>query len=206
VTAGAPAAPAAAGAARFARNLALTCFAGCIIVGAAAGTHAMRDRPPTAVTGGFGEPTCQVCHFEAEVDAGAGVLTLHGVPDVYHAGETYALTLTLVHPGVAAAGFEIAARFEKSAAQAGTLAPEPDEADRIGVTTDGDVQYAHHVHAGTVPVHGDTARWRLLWTAPPAGGAVVLHAAGNAANGDDSPLGDYVYSASATARPHVQPR
>ena len=198
-----PAVPAPVGAARFARRLALACLALGIILAAVSGTRATRDRPPTAVTGGFGEPTCQMCHFEAELDAGAGDLTLDGVPEAYDAGETYAITLTLVHPGVAAAGFEIAARFERSAAQAGTFAPEPDQKDRIDVTTYGDVQYAHHVRSGTFPVSSDTARWRLLWTAPPDGGGIVFHAVGNAANDDDSPLGDYIYAASATSRPRA---
>jgi hypothetical protein len=154
------------------------------------------------VTGGFGEPTCQYCHFEAQLDAGSGKLTIDGVPDAYAAGATYTITLTLVHPGVVAAGFEIAARFEKSGAQAGMLAPEPDQTDRIEVTTETDVQYAHHLRAGTTPVATDTARWRLLWTAPPDAGRIVFHAVGNAANGDDSPLGDFVYAVSASTRPH----
>jgi hypothetical protein len=155
------------------------------------------------MTGGFGEPTCQYCHFEAQLDAGSGKLTIDGVPDAYAPGATYTLTLTLVHPGVAAAGFEIAARFEKSGAQAGVFAPEPDQTNRVEVTTEADVQYAHHVRPGTVPVAADTARWRLLWTAPPAGGPILFHAVGNAANGDDSPLGDFVYTASASTRSHL---
>jgi hypothetical protein len=195
----------AAPAVRYGRRLALPCLAGALAVAAAADGRATRDRPPAAVTGGFGEPTCQLCHFEAALDAGVGDLTLHGVPQVYEAGETYSLTLTIVHARLAAAGFEIAARFEKSAAQAGTFAPEPDQKDRIDVTIEGDIQYAHHVLAGTLPITGDTARWRLLWTAPPEGGTIVFHAVGNAANADDSPLGDFIYSASASSPP-AQPR
>lgn len=193
-------------AARFARRLALTCLTGALTLAVVSDGRATRDRPPTAVTGGFGEPTCQMCHFEAELDTGEGDLTLDGVPEEYAPGETYTLTLTLVHPTVSAAGFEIAARFEKAAAQAGTFAPEPDQQDRIEVTTEADIQYAHHVRAGTLPVSPDTARWRLLWTAPPDAGTILFHAVGNAANGDDSPLGDYVYSASASSRPRAESR
>lgn len=201
-----PAAPAASGAARFARHLALACLTGALTLARFSDARATRDRPPAAVTGGFGEPTCQLCHFEADLDAGTGDLTLDGVPDEYTPGETYTLTLTVIHPGIAAAGFEIAARFEKAAAQAGSFAPEPDQKDRIDVTTEADVQYAHHVRAGTLPIHTDTARWRLLWTAPPDGGSILFHAVGNAANADDSPLGDFVYSVSASSRPRSPSR
>lgn len=195
------AAPGAGAATRFA----FVCLIGALLLAAISERHATRDRPPLAVTGGFGEATCQTCHFEAQLDAGTGDLTLDGVPEAYTAGETYALTLTLVQAGLGAAGFEIAARFEKSAAQAGSFAPEPDQNDRAEVTTEADIQYAHHVRAGTVPTSPDTARWRLLWTAPTDGGPILFHAVGNAANGDDSPLGDFVYSASATSRPRAQP-
>jgi hypothetical protein len=60
------------------------------------------------------------------------------------------------------------------------------------------------VRDGTVPVSADTARWRLLWTAPNDGGTIVFHAVANAANADDSPLGDFVYAASASSRPAGQ--
>ena len=47
------------------------------------------------------------------------------------------------------------------------------------------------------------ARWRLCWRAPvgAAASAVVFHAAANAADYDDSELGDRVFVASATSRP-----
>ena len=189
------------GAARWARQVAVVSLTAALVIAAVSSARATRDRPPPATTGGFGEPTCQSCHFEADLDAGPGDLRLEGVPSTYTAGETYTLTVTLVHAGVAAAGFEIAARFEKSAAQAGSFAPQPDDADRVEVTTDADVEYAHHLRPGTLPVATDTARWRVLWTAPADAGTILFHAVGNAADGNDSPLGDFVYSASASSRP-----
>jgi hypothetical protein len=44
-------------------------------------------------------------------------------------------------------------------------------------------------------VAADTARWTVVWTAPATGGAVTFNAAANAANEDDSQLGDYIYTA-----------
>lgn len=191
-----------AGAVRFARRLAVACLGGALAIGAGSGRAVTRDRPPTGVTGGFGEPTCQLCHFEQDVNTGPGRIVLGGVPRTYAAGQKYTITVTLVQKGVAAGGFEIAARFEDGGAQAGSLAPGATEAKRVEVTTAVGVQYGHHIWDGTLPVAPDTARWQLVWTAPsPARGGVVFNAAGNASNADNSPLGDYVYTATGTSRP-----
>ena len=193
------AAPASAGAARIACRTALTCLTGALLLAATTTREATRDKPPTAVTGGFGEATCQMCHSEADVNTGGGGLLLEGVPQGYTPGERYTLTISVTHKDLKAAGFEIAARFEQGGAQAGTLTPHPDHKDRAGVTPEVNIQYAHHLLAGTDPVSPDTARWQLIWDAPLTGGTVVFHAVGNAANADNSPLGDYVYARSATA-------
>ncbi|HEX9611604.1 MAG TPA: choice-of-anchor V domain-containing protein, partial [Gemmatimonadales bacterium] len=50
-----------------------------------------------------------------------------------------------------------------------------------------------HTLAGTSVAAGGTGRWTFRWTAPDAG-AVAFHVAANAANDDDSPLGDFIYT------------
>ena len=52
-------------------------------------------------------------------------------------GERYTLTVTLTRAGMKRAGFQLAARFKDSGAQAGTLAPGPGDAERVGVETPG---------------------------------------------------------------------
>ena len=167
--------------------------------GAPGWSPATRDRPPTAVTGGFGEPTCQLCHSEAAVNSGPGRLLLDGVPHAYEPGAAYPITLTVVHGGARVFGFELAARHE-GGGQAGSLAPAAGSEERVGITPEAGISYAHHLRPGTMPLAPDTARWLLVWTAPDAGGTVSFHAAANAANDDDSPLGDYVYTATAVSR------
>jgi hypothetical protein len=55
--------------------------------------------------------------------------------------------------------------------------------------------------AGTT-VSGDSIRWLFRWTAPSeSGGPVVFHVAANAANFDDSPLGDFIYATSIAVPP-----
>jgi hypothetical protein len=173
--------------------LAGACMTAALVAGAAAEARATRDAPPPGHTGGFDEPTCQECHFEAEVNAGGGRLRLEGVPEAYRPGGAYRLTVTLVQEGLKAGGFQLTARTD-GGAQAGTIAGVEMPERRVGVTVSGDVAYAHHILAGVDPVSTDTARWTLVWTAPGHGGTVLFHVAANAANDDSSPLGDYVYT------------
>jgi hypothetical protein len=191
------------------RRLVLTGAAVSVVAGAAGGRAPTRDRPPPGFTGGFGEPTCQLCHSETRINEGSGRLSLAGVPEFYERNRTYALTVTVVHPGLAAAGFQLAVRHSDSGAQAGSLVAAPAEQARVEVTLANGIAYAHHARPGTTPAAPDTARWRLVWTAPASAGEVSIHAVANAANGDDSPLGDYVYTAadaSRQLRPEKGPR
>ena len=57
------------------------------------------------------------------------------------------------------------------------------------------VAYVEHTQAGTA-LRGDAGRWTVGWTAPAgnARGVVEFDVAGNAANDDDSPLGDFIYT------------
>ena len=134
----------------------------------------------------------------------AGSLSLFGVPVAYEPGQTYRVQLLLTHPGVVIGGFEMTARFEVGGAQAGRLSFLPEDGGQIAVGMSYQVQYVHHLRLGTTAVVQDTARWTVLWTAPSKpgeGGAVLMHAAGNAANDDDSQFGDYVYTVMASSQP-----
>jgi hypothetical protein len=162
--------------------------------------RATRDRPPPAHTGGFGEPTCQECHFEADVGAGPGSLVLEGLPDAFVPGTAYTLTLTLAQPRMRAGGYQLAARFEEGGRQAGSFAVPDAESRRSDLTMLDGVQYAHHVADGTATTAPDTARWTVVWLAPAELGAVLFHAAANAADDDSSPLGDYIYTLAASVR------
>ena len=175
------------------------------VEGAAAGAarervhFVMRDQPPLAHTGGFGEPTCIVCHFDGTLNDSAGSLTIEGVPARHQPGKRYRLTITVRHPELKLAGFELASRFATgpdSGRQAGVLSTID---ERAKVTTDDGthVQYAHHMRSGTTPLPPGVGRWTVEWVAPTAGSAqVVIHVAANAANDNDSPLGDYIFARS----------
>ncbi|QXD17168.1 hypothetical protein GQ464_006280 [Rhodocaloribacter litoris] len=164
-----------------------------------AGLYGYADGPPPAHTGGFGEPTCYACHFDGPETPSAGSLTLDGLPAAYEPGAGYLLTVTLAHPGLGAAGFQLSARLADGQ-PAGTLTPGNARVQVQHVEATGMV-YAAHTKAGTGLTAPDTARWTLRWTAPTAGGPVVFHLAANAANGDDSAFGDVIHTRADTTAP-----
>lgn len=172
------------------------------LAGSAAGAAARYgDGPPPGHTGGFGEPSCRRCHFDAGENEPPGTLTLRGVPETCAGGRTYRLAVRLRRPGLALAGFQVAARFEAgplAGRQAGRWRPLDDRAQVAREDSSG-IEYAQHTRAGTDPLTADSTAWTLEWTAPDSGGPVALHAAANAANDDDSELGDRIYTASARA-------
>lgn len=170
---------------------------GAAVLGIAAPVFFHPDGPPTAHTGGFGEPTCAHCHTGEPLNMTGGRLRLEGLPARWRPGETYRLAVVMRRSGLARAGFELSARFADGS-PAGTLAPV--DSLRVAITSDSvtGLRYAHHTLAGTRGWSGE-ARWPVRWVAPPSGrGEVLLHVASVASNDDDSNLGDFVFTAAAT--------
>ena len=64
------------------------------------------------------------------------------------------------------------------------------------------MRYVQQVARGAEVGDPELATWSFQWTAPSdAAGPVVFHAAANSANGDNSPLGDLVYTAELRLEP-----
>ena len=159
------------------------------------------DGSPPGFSGGYGEQSCHSCHFTSEPNAAPGRVSVAGMPDAYVTGETYALTIALERPGLRLGGFQVTARFRDSGAQAGSFSVPQAESDRVKIEESGGVQYAGQRTAGAAPAAADAARWALNWTAPASGGVVLFHVAANAADGDESASGDFVYTAVLEAPP-----
>lgn len=173
------------------------------------------DGPPPGHTGGFGEPTCHRCHFDAPVGSGGGGLALNGLPERYEPGLGYRVVVELTAPEMRRGGFQLAVRCdsaERRGEQAGKLRPLDGRAEVVvgegrRFAGDSSVQYARHTRTGAEPASRGTLRWAIRWTAPGEGGSasgcgpVLVHATANAANGDDSEFGDRVHTAKARVRP-----
>ena len=160
------------------------------------------EGPPPGHTGGFGEPTCQTCHAEFELNM-SGTLSVEGLPAAYEPGATYMVTVVLVSGDMASAGFQGAFRFA-AGTDAGSSAGEVRPVDgRVAARPDSAaaVAYVQHTAEGTRPATEEETRWTFEWTAPSGASfaeAVAFHAAANSANGDSSPLGDLIYTLSVT--------
>lgn len=186
-----------AGAATLLASAALVVSAVC----AAPRAAAYADAAPPGFSGGFGEPSCHACHFHAELNSGPGRVTIAGVPDRFTPGRRYPLTITLSRPDMQLGGFQLTARFKDGGAQAGSVAPDAGERDRVRIDVQRGVQYANQRRTGTALSSTNAAAWTLIWTAPPAGGPVVFHVAANAADGDETAESDYVHTAVAESAP-----
>lgn len=152
------------------------------------------DGPPPGHTGGFGEPTCHVCHFDGPLNGPDGALSVVGLPTSYQPGRTYTVRVELEHPELRRAGFQLAIRFAGGArrgTQAGSVNAGDGDAAVVVVDSAG-VAYAQHTQVGARPDLQGAAAWNVLWTAPEAAGTVIVHVAANAANDDDSEFGDHV--------------
>jgi hypothetical protein len=154
--------------------------------------------PDPATTGGFKEATCNQdgCHNSFAVNAGKekklGDLVFEGLPTKYEPGKTYPIKVTLTHKdGRQYWGFELATRVKETGAQAGKLTP----ADKMTqVIDEKGIQYIEHTIDGT-----ESNTFAFNWVAPDKPvGEVSVDVAGNAADGDGGPEGDYIYTANAT--------
>lgn len=171
------------------------------------------DGPPARVTGGFGEDSCQDCHWDFEVGDPEGSLRVEGIPDAFIPGESYPVTVVLSRPGMESGGFQLAARYASDTTQAGSFDVAERDRDRARVNTDRDVQFVQHTLVGVPVERPHVTAWSMTWTAPPAPGtgrasapdssgaaprsseppAILFHASAVAADGDESQVGDYVY-------------
>jgi hypothetical protein len=167
-------------------------FASLVLKGSSSGAVAAR-------TGGFGEMTCQQCHWDNQLNEPPGLLRLTGVPKTYTPRQRYLITVTLARPGLTRGGFQVAAREDSTKPNvnrdAGSLRSIGGLTELIRDDTT-QVTYLQHTKVGTGARISGEAEWRFEWTAPDSG-PVVFHVAANAANGDDSALEDFIYTAEA---------
>lgn len=163
---------------------------------------AYQNGPMPGVTGGFGGPTCTMCHQGQPPGPRDGKLSLEA-PREFRPGQIYQLRITLARRNLSVGGFEIAARFQSRpavGAQAGALR-SLDPRTQVIVGANG-VQFAQHTEAGSRAVPPGTLTWVVEWHAPDeAPGNVVFHVAANTTNGDASPLGDRIHTAEFVSRP-----
>ena len=167
--------------------------------------------PPPGHTGGFGEPTCQVCHEGDALNAFGGRVRVEGLPPAWEPGRAYTLNVVLEMEETSVAGFQLAARWAGGPLEGRPAGALEALSSRVAVTLGERGQpYAHQTEEGTEVPDPSGSSWTVAWRAPegpaaaggngpgaPGSGEVVFHVAANSGNGDNSPLLDLVYTAEA---------
>ena len=150
---------------------------------------------PGGKTGSMGDggSTCTDCHAGTATSQTDWITT--DIPaGGFQAGETYTITATGTHAGVAKFGFELTAEDDMGN-KIGTLTITDDTRTKLANAN----HSVTHTSAGTTP-SGDSNSWSAEWTAPdPAPEMVYFNAAFNAANGNGGTSGDVIYKTEVTS-------
>jgi hypothetical protein len=131
------------------------------------------------------------CHVGNPVNASGGTLAVRlmdGTTEAtsWVAGKTYNVNVTLVKEGAIKYGFEICAKKGSTSTNMGTFTKGTGTRISIGTSN-----YITHDNAVA------TGNWTFTWTAPAASSdPVTFYLAGNAANGDNTSNGDFIYTMS----------
>jgi len=158
--------------------------------------YAKREGPDAGYTGAPGDiGTCVFCHDTYEQpNVGPGSVRVDNVPAVYTPGQQYAINVTTQQGGRVRFGFQLTA-LDKNAARAGTLSSLDGNTQVNSDTGFGGRQYIEHTEPGTEAQIAGSKTWQLRWTAPDTDiGTVIFYFAGNAANNNGGPEGDYIYT------------
>lgn len=176
----------------FPRTVAVVIAAGACAL-AASSLAAYSSAPPPGHTAGFGEPTCNACHYDYDLNEAGATIRLDSLPRHYTAGRTYPLTLVVRHTDLKRGGFQLSARLPDGT-QAGAFVI-PDTL-LLAVRGKAGIDYLSHTMAGADRVSGDSITWRFHWVAPSSRQDVVFHVAVNVSNRDASEFGDRIFARS----------
>jgi hypothetical protein len=145
-------------------------------------------------TGGFGEETCRSCHFDYDLNPEGGTLTVSGISKTIHNGDSVNIVITVKRKDLGRAGFQLSARYENGS-QAGYF----DIADKSSVmfseAVADSLQYVQHSSSGSKVGNEEQNSWTVKWIAPKKRDeSVIFNITANAANGDQSEFGDFIYA------------
>lgn len=155
--------------------------------------------PTPGNTNAPGEDNCTACHGDFPLNSGTGNVVITGLPANYRPGQTVRVTVTVNQPTVGAVvwGFQSTAVDLLGRTAGSFTLVTPGTQIKQGLIGPNLRDYVEHTQDGLI---GDffTKSWQFDWHAPMAPrGNVSFHAAGNAANSDGGPSGDYIYTSAA---------
>lgn len=147
---------------------------------------------PTATSGAPGETSCAAggCHNSWE-NSGPGSLTININPDNYVPGTVHSISVSIIDTSKVKYGFQLTG-VDQNGKTVGSFT----STGGLLVQPGFEKQYVGHQGAGT------NSSWSILWHAPAnAVGEITFYASGNAADGDQTPNGDNIYTTQLTVKP-----
>ncbi|MCA9728610.1 MAG: choice-of-anchor V domain-containing protein [Candidatus Eisenbacteria bacterium] len=140
---------------------------------------------------------CTFCHATYELNSGDGDLQILGLPSEYVPGQTYPLTVLLEDSGQMRWGFELTVLDDSDDyAQGGDMVVTDPVNTQLSEDSEGTRDYLKQTTEGTHWPSGGPTTWSFDWIAPDLP-SVTFYFCGNAANGDETSDGDYIYARSA---------
>ena len=161
--------------------------------------YAWSGGPPAYRTGAPGdEGTCHdtACHNSFELNSGEAIFSITG-DDAYNPGKFVEIEISFIESAGTFHGFEMTAldvhnkrvgKFKKTGKFTRVISPNDESR---GLRKEDKGKYIEHTVAGN-----KRTRWKIKWKAPAdATDPITFYAAGNEANGDGNPTGDFIYTA-----------
>ena len=143
------------------------------------------------LTGGQGFEDCSSCHFAGPAKTETSGIQLHGLAEQMVPGELYRFTLEVRDPEQRVGGFQLAFRDLATGASVGEL----EEGEGQHKLKHENVEFlAHSKPQQAQETDGERhTRWEFVWRAA-AAEELEVSVAAVAGDGDDSSLGDNVYT------------
>lgn len=158
--------------------------------------------PLDGKTGAPGEGLCTECHGITQGDGSVAIL---GVPANYQLNTTYSITVRVQDMGQQRWGFELTA-INAALDGTGNFTVTDGVNTQLSDFAPPARSYIKHTSVGTRNGTSDgPVDFDFDWTAPAANeGTITLYAAGNAANGNFTNFGDFIYTANESMSPPSQ--
>ncbi len=154
--------------------------------------------PTPSHTGAPNENNCTACHAGSPVNSGTGSVTISGLPVNYLPNQQIPVTVTTSQSDAVIYGFQLTA-IDSQGKRVGTFTlptQSPQQLQTVSGIVNGDQRtYVEHTNSGTIPTQFGSKTWTFTWNTPAQRvGKVNFYAAGNAANSDSGPAGDFIYT------------
>ena len=162
---------------------------------------ALSAGPPPNRSGVTGT-VCTACHVGNPLNSPGGTVRIIGLPPQWIPGQTYFLQVVVTRAGARRHGFQLTA-VDSNVQQAGTFTAGSDGRTRVvtAVVNGASLEHIQHTSAGSTIDSSNT--FGFSWRAPASSsvGNVRFNVAANAASGDGSNRGDFVYASEVAISP-----